>query len=69
MEKLRAAEDQLHEDEKLHRKFCWSVMINVSKVDPDDVKKEEKRQKSLRRVNRYKESVILVIATAQVLVE
>jgi len=46
VEKLRAAEDQLHEDEKLHRKFCWSVMINVSKVDPDDVKREEKRQKA-----------------------
>ena len=45
VDKLRASEDKLHEDEKLHRKFCWSVMINVSKVDPDDVKKEEKRQK------------------------
>ena len=30
VERLRASEDKLHEDEKLHRKFKWSVMINVS---------------------------------------
>ena len=46
VEKLRSSEDKLHEDEKLHRKFKWSVMINVSGVDPGDVKAEEKRQKA-----------------------
>ena len=46
VERLRAAEDKLHEEEKVYRKFRWSVMINVSKVDPDEVKSEEKRQKA-----------------------
>lgn len=30
VDKLRASEDVLHEDQKLQRKFKWSVMINVS---------------------------------------
>lgn len=46
VDKLRASEDALNEDQKLHRRFKWSVMINVSKVDPDDVKTEESRQKA-----------------------
>ena len=30
VDKLRASEDVLHKDQKLQRKFKWSVMINVS---------------------------------------
>ena len=46
VERLQAMEAQMHGDQKMHRKFKWSVMMNLSKVEPDAVKEEEKRQKA-----------------------